>query len=70
MLVEIEQKCVKVYRTKVDEAIKCKAQMQAEISRTRAEISDICFVLGEQPPHVSQALSRPTMETNLLIETF
>ncbi|PON48364.1 Microtubule-associated protein, MAP65/Ase1/PRC [Parasponia andersonii] len=51
MLLEIEQKCVEVYRTEVDEAIKCKAQMQVEISRTRAEILEICFALGEQPPH-------------------
>lgn len=54
MLFEIEQACVEVYRRKVDEAIKCKAQLQAEISRTQAQISDICFALGEQLPHVSK----------------
>ncbi|XP_062090513.1 65-kDa microtubule-associated protein 3-like [Humulus lupulus] len=55
MLFEIEQACVEVYRRKVDEAIKCKAQLQAEISRTQAQISDICFALGEQLPHFDKS---------------
>lgn len=53
MLEEIEQKCLEVYRRKLDEAMKCRAQMQQEIAKIRAEISDICLALGEQPPHVS-----------------
>ncbi|GMN43064.1 hypothetical protein TIFTF001_012255 [Ficus carica] len=51
MLEEIEQKCLEVYRRKLDEAMKCRAQIQQEIAKIRAEISDICLALGEQPPH-------------------
>lgn len=53
MLLQIEQECVEVFRTKVDEAEQCKAQLLKAIANCEAEFVDICTALGEKPPHVS-----------------
>ncbi|KAL6124384.1 hypothetical protein ACLB2K_076897 [Fragaria x ananassa] len=50
MLLKIEQACVGVFRTKVDEAEQCKAQLQQAIANCKAEFVDICAALGEKPP--------------------
>ncbi|XP_030928375.1 65-kDa microtubule-associated protein 3 [Quercus lobata] len=51
MLLEIEQKCLEVYRRNVDEAKKCRAQLQQEIAESEAELADMCSAMGEQPLH-------------------
>ncbi|XP_059455931.1 65-kDa microtubule-associated protein 3-like [Corylus avellana] len=51
MLLEIEQKCLELYRRKVDVAKKCRAQLQQEIAESEAELADICSAMGEQPLH-------------------
>ena len=53
MLLEIEQKCLEVYRRNVDEAKKCRAQLQQELAESEAELADMCSAMGEQPLHVS-----------------
>ena len=53
MLLEIEQKCLDLYRSKVDEAKLYRAQIQQEITDYVGEIAGICAALGEQSPHVS-----------------
>ncbi|XP_027338334.1 65-kDa microtubule-associated protein 3-like [Abrus precatorius] len=49
MLLEIEQKCLELYRKKVDEAKQCRAQIQQEIADYEAEIAGICAAIGEHP---------------------
>ncbi|KAK7394896.1 hypothetical protein VNO78_15437 [Psophocarpus tetragonolobus] len=51
MLLEIEQKCLDLYRNKLDEAKLCRTQIQQEISDHVAEIASICASMGEQPLH-------------------
>ncbi|TKY65604.1 65-kDa microtubule-associated protein 3 [Spatholobus suberectus] len=51
MLLEIEQKCLDLYRSKVDEAKLCRAQIQQDIADYVAEIAGICAAMGEQPLH-------------------
>ncbi|XP_027929558.1 65-kDa microtubule-associated protein 3-like isoform X2 [Vigna unguiculata] len=51
MLLEIEQKCLDLYRSKVDEAKLYRAQIQQEITDYVGEIAGICAALGEQSPH-------------------
>lgn len=53
MLLEIEQKCLDLYRKKVDEAKQYRAQLQHEIADYEAEIAGICAAMGEQPLQVS-----------------
>lgn len=53
MLLEIEQKCLDLYRSKVDEAKLYRAQIEQEITDYVGEIAGICAALGEQSPHVS-----------------
>ncbi|KAL6130753.1 hypothetical protein ACLB2K_069132 [Fragaria x ananassa] len=52
MLLKIEEACMEVFRTKVDEAEQCKAQLQQAIANYEAEFVDICAALGEKPPHL------------------
>ncbi|GMY09376.1 65-kDa microtubule-associated protein 3 [Fagus crenata] len=51
MLLEIEQKCLEVYRRKVDEAKKCRTQLQQEIAESESELAEMCSAMGEQPLH-------------------
>ncbi|XP_057757870.1 65-kDa microtubule-associated protein 4-like [Arachis stenosperma] len=51
MLLEIEQKCLELYKKKVDEAKAYRAQIQQEITDYEAEIAGICAAMGVQPPH-------------------
>ncbi|KAK7294940.1 hypothetical protein RJT34_17839 [Clitoria ternatea] len=51
MLLEIEQKCLELYRSKVDEAKQLRAQLQQHIADYEAEIAGICAAMGEQPLH-------------------
>ncbi|KAK7374146.1 hypothetical protein VNO80_07572 [Phaseolus coccineus] len=51
MLLEIEQKCLDLYRNKLDEAKLYRAQIQQEITDYVGEIAGICAALGEPSLH-------------------
>lgn len=51
MLLEIEEECLQVYRKKVDQANKTRAQLRQAIADSEAEIAAICSAMGELPMH-------------------
>ncbi|KAK6260804.1 hypothetical protein SCA6_015278 [Theobroma cacao] len=50
-LLDLEQECLKVYTRKVDEAKECRTKLHRDIAIAKAEISDICASIGENPVH-------------------
>lgn len=66
MLVELEQECLKIYRSKVDEANRCRAQLRRAIADSEAEVSAICSAMGELPVHTRQVVLY-CHELNLLV---
>ncbi|RZR91670.1 hypothetical protein BHM03_00019846 [Ensete ventricosum] len=54
MLLELEQECLDVYRRKVDQANRCRAQLRQAIADSEAELAAICSALGEPPVHIRQ----------------
>lgn len=54
MLLELERECLEVYRRKVDQANKCRAQLRQEIADAEAELAAICSAMGERPVHIRQ----------------
>ncbi|PIM99700.1 Microtubule-associated protein essential for anaphase spindle elongation [Handroanthus impetiginosus] len=59
MLLEIEQECLEVYRRKVDEANRCRAQLRQAIADAEAELAAICTAMGERPVHIRQSDHNP-----------
>ncbi|KAJ0100034.1 hypothetical protein Patl1_19959 [Pistacia atlantica] len=55
MLLELEQECLEVYRRKVDQANRCRAQLRQTIADSEAELAAICSAMGERPVHIRQA---------------
>lgn len=51
MLVELEQECLEIYRSKVDEANRCRAQLRRAISDSEAEVAAICSAMDELQVH-------------------
>jgi hypothetical protein len=56
-LLELEQECLDVYRRKVDQANRCRAQLRQSIAEAEAELAGICSAIGEPPVHVRQVRS-------------
>lgn len=54
MLLELEQECLEVYRRKVDQANRCRAQLRQSIADCEAELAAICSAMGERPVHIRQ----------------
>lgn len=54
MLLELERECLEVYRRKVDQANKCRAQLRQAIADAEAELAAICSAIGEPPVHIRQ----------------
>ena len=54
MLFEIERECLEVYRRKVDQANKSRAQLRQAIADSEAELAAICSAMGERPVHMKQ----------------
>ncbi|KAJ8771508.1 hypothetical protein K2173_026685 [Erythroxylum novogranatense] len=54
MLLELEQECLEVYRRKVDQANKNRAQLRQTIADFEAELAAICSAMGERPVHIRQ----------------
>ncbi|XP_051122883.1 65-kDa microtubule-associated protein 3-like [Andrographis paniculata] len=59
MLLELEQECLEVYRRKVDEANRCRAQLRQAIAEAEAELAAICSAMGERPVHIRQSDQNP-----------
>ncbi|GFY81967.1 microtubule associated protein (MAP65/ASE1) family protein [Actinidia rufa] len=55
MLLELERECLEVYRRKVDQANRCRAQLRQAIADAEAELAAICSAMGERPVHIRQA---------------
>ncbi|CAA0809540.1 65-kDa microtubule-associated protein 3 [Striga hermonthica] len=55
MLHELEQECLEVYRRKVDQANRCRAQLRQAIADAEAELAAICSSMGERPVHIRQS---------------
>ncbi|KAL6580505.1 hypothetical protein OROMI_008529 [Orobanche minor] len=55
MLLELEQECLEVYRRKVDQANRCRAQLRQAIADAEAELAAICSAMGERPVHIRQS---------------
>ncbi|KAF2292049.1 hypothetical protein GH714_000357 [Hevea brasiliensis] len=55
MLLELEQECLEVYRRKVDQANRNRAQLRQTIADSEAELAAICSAMGERPVHIRQA---------------
>ncbi|KAL8142206.1 hypothetical protein V2J09_015238 [Rumex salicifolius] len=51
MLLEIEQQCLDLYRTKVDHAYQCRAQLRQAIADSESELAKIYSTLGNHPVH-------------------
>ncbi|XP_074295849.1 65-kDa microtubule-associated protein 3-like [Silene latifolia] len=54
MLLELEQECLQVYRRKVDQANRSRAQLRQAIADSEAELAAICSAMGELPVHIRQ----------------
>ncbi|XP_019453234.1 PREDICTED: 65-kDa microtubule-associated protein 3-like isoform X1 [Lupinus angustifolius] len=55
MLYELEQDCLEVYRRKVDQANRSRAQLRQEIADSEADLAAICSAMGERPIHIRQS---------------
>ncbi|XP_065876155.1 65-kDa microtubule-associated protein 3 [Euphorbia lathyris] len=54
MLLELEQECLEVYRRKVDQANRSRAQLRQAIADSEAELAAVCSAMGERPVHIRQ----------------
>ncbi|CAI9767626.1 unnamed protein product [Fraxinus pennsylvanica] len=59
MLLELERECLEVYRRKVDQANRCRAQIRQAIADSEAELAAICSAMGERPVHIRQSDQNP-----------
>lgn len=66
MLLELEQECLEVYRRKVDQANRSRAQLRQAIAVSEAEIAAICSAMGERPVHSGQ-VCLPTVNDLVLV---
>ncbi|XP_057951864.1 65-kDa microtubule-associated protein 3 [Malania oleifera] len=55
MLLELEQECLEVYRRRVDQANRSRAQLRQAIADSEAELAAICSAMGELPVHIRQS---------------
>ena len=61
MLLELEQECLEVYRRKVDQANRSRAQLRQAIADSEAELAAICSAMGERPVHIRQVRFKNTL---------
>ncbi|GMH18340.1 hypothetical protein Nepgr_020181 [Nepenthes gracilis] len=55
MLLQLEQECLELYRKKVDQANRCRAQLRQTIADSEAELASICSTMGERPLNSRQS---------------
>lgn len=58
MLLDLERECLEVYRRKVDDVNKSRAQLRQAIADAEAELAAICSAMGEKPVHIRQVWCR------------
>ncbi|KAJ3670750.1 hypothetical protein LUZ60_008176 [Juncus effusus] len=56
MLLELERDCLEVYRKKVDQSNRRRAQLRQAIADSEAELAAICSAMGERPVHMRQSI--------------
>ncbi|CAI9103769.1 OLC1v1002317C1 [Oldenlandia corymbosa var. corymbosa] len=54
MILELEQECLQLYRRKVDQTSKHRAQLRKAVADAESELAFICAALGEPPMHIKQ----------------
>lgn len=54
MLLELEEECLQVYKRKVDQANRSRAQLRQTIADSEAELAAICSTMGKRPVHLRQ----------------
>lgn len=54
MLLELERECLEVYRRKVDQSNRYRAQLRQAMADYEAELAAICSAMGERPVRVRQ----------------
>lgn len=64
MLLQLERECLEVYRRKVDEANRCRAQLRQTIADAEAELAAICSSMGERPVHIRQVSNGRITDTD------
>ncbi|XP_047328879.1 65-kDa microtubule-associated protein 3-like [Impatiens glandulifera] len=55
LLLELERECLDVYRRKVDQANRSRAQLRQAIADSEAELAAICSAMGERPVHIRKS---------------
>ncbi|KAG9157345.1 hypothetical protein Leryth_004987 [Lithospermum erythrorhizon] len=55
MILELERECLEIYRRKVDQANKTRAQLRQAIADAETELAAICSAMGERPVHIRQS---------------
>lgn len=70
MLFELEQECLEVYRRKVDQANKRRAQLRQAIADSEAELAAICSSMGERPVHIRQVWLLETSKPNYYLTVY
>lgn len=54
MLFELQQECLEIYKRKVNQASRSRAQLQQAVANSEAELAKICAALGEQSSYARQ----------------
>ncbi|XP_009789952.1 65-kDa microtubule-associated protein 3 [Nicotiana sylvestris] len=55
MLFELQQECLEIYKRKVNQASRSRAQLQQTVANSEAELAKICAALGEQSSYARQS---------------
>nr|XP_009604922.1 65-kDa microtubule-associated protein 3 isoform X2 [Nicotiana tomentosiformis]XP_016514581.1 PREDICTED: 65-kDa microtubule-associated protein 3-like isoform X2 [Nicotiana tabacum] len=55
MLFELQQECLEIYKRKVNQASRSRAQLQQAVANSEAELAKICAALGEQSSYARQS---------------
>ncbi|XP_019230903.1 PREDICTED: 65-kDa microtubule-associated protein 3 isoform X2 [Nicotiana attenuata] len=55
MLFELQQECLEIYKRKVNQASRSRAQLQQTVANSEAELAKICAALGEQSSYTRQS---------------
>ena len=69
MLLELERECLEVYRRKVDQANRSRAQLRQAIAEYEAELAAICSAMAERPVHIRQ-VGKCVLAALILIKIF
>ncbi|GAA0142747.1 non-motor microtubule binding protein [Lithospermum erythrorhizon] len=65
MILELERECLEIYRRKVDQANKTRAQLRQAIAEAETELAAICSAMGERPVHIRQSDNHGSLKEEL-----